>query len=70
MAGFLLFSCRAAGMRNMVNFGGGGGVVFRGKQNSENNAAFFAFLRVLRSKTGKHQPDAAPEHLKLAKLGF
>ena len=25
---------------------------------------------VLRSKTGNNQPGAAPEHLKLAKLGF
>ena len=50
---------------------GGGELVFREKQNSDEDVAFLAFLRVLRSKTGnKNQPGAAPEHLKLAKPGF
>ena len=59
MAEILLFSCRAAGMGNLVN-SGGGGLVFRGKQNSDKNAALLAVLPVLRSKTGKIQPGAAP----------
>ena len=57
-------------MGNFIHAGGGGELVFRGKQNSDKkNAAFLAFLRVLRSKTGKNQPGAAPEHLELSKLG-
>ena len=63
MAGFLLFSCRAAGMRNLIN-SGGRWVVFPREAELGQNAAFLAFLRILRSKTGKKQPGAAPEDLK------
>ena len=57
-------------MGNLINSGGGGELTFRGKQNSDINAAFLAFLRVLRSKTGKKKPTSqvrrlAPEHLEL-----
>ena len=66
MAVFLLFSCRAAGMRILRGLAE---LVFRGEQNPDQNAAFLAVLRVLRSKTGKNQPGAALEHLELAKTG-
>ena len=48
-------------------------MIFRGKQISDNiaafHASFFLCVRVLRSKTRKNQPYAALEHLKLAKIG-
>ena len=69
MAGFLLFPCRAAGMGNLINPGGGGELIFRGENSGEMRLSS-RFLRVLRSKTGKDQPGAAPEHLELAAFGF
>ena len=65
-----MFSCRAAVMGNLVNSVGRWVFFSRGKQNSDKKAAFLAFLRVLRSKTGTKKTGAAPEHLKLAKSGF
>jgi len=54
-------------MGNLINSGGPGGgeLMLCGKQNSDKNAAFLAFLRVLRGKSGKNQPRAqVPGHLK------
>ena len=57
-------------MRNLI-YSGGRRVDFSREANSDQNAAFLVFLRVLRSKTpGNNQPGAAPEDLKLAKFGF
>ena len=70
MAGFFLFSCRAAGMGNFIDSGGRRAGFALEEKPEEENPAFLAFLRVLRSKTGKNQPGAAPVHLKLAKCGF
>ena len=54
MAGFLLFSCGAAGMGNLIN--SGGRCVNFSREKPDNNAAFLAFVRVLRSKTGTKNP--------------
>ena len=59
MEGFLLVSCRAAGMGSLINPGGRGGMggellIFSREEKTGKNAAFLAFLRVLLRKTGKN----------------
>ena len=59
----------AAGMGNL--FGSGGRWVDFSRETvtrKKKKEAFLAFLRVLRSKTGKNHPGAALEHLKVAKM--
>ena len=71
MAGFFVFSRRPADMGNLIIFGRGAAYFLsrgkehgRNRKNADSNAAFLAFLPVLRSKTGKKQHGAALEHLK------
>ena len=51
---------------------GGGELIFRGKQNSDKNAAFLAFFCVFcgAKQAQQKKPGAAPEHLKSAKFSF